>query len=135
MAFDAASLLSDLFPGQPPARAPAEPAGSPSTGKSAPRGSAEPAAARVAEQVEAGSGSDPPTAALLVVQQPGLLALDPRSLPLRSLSPARVPRARCDVAASGTHRGWSAGGEAWHSAKHRVGCPHAEERKPKAAER
>ena len=25
MAFDAASLLSDLFPGQPPARAPAEP--------------------------------------------------------------------------------------------------------------
>ena len=26
MAFDAASLLSDLFPGQPPARAPAEPA-------------------------------------------------------------------------------------------------------------
>ena len=27
MAFDAASLLSDLFPEQPPARAPAEPAG------------------------------------------------------------------------------------------------------------
>jgi hypothetical protein len=26
MAFDAASLLSDLFPGEPPARAPAEPA-------------------------------------------------------------------------------------------------------------